>query len=340
MQVGHENQARDRMLLLDDREMLPGNLHIPQFKNFDKEKQLSLGYWHSSLLAFNNETESQEVYLWGNGFHGQLAQGKKIINQIYPVFMPLNSVPSSIQSIQCGALHTTLLTEGGDVYAWGNNAAYQCGNNEDRSIGEPQKVDGFSAIKVVNISCGAFHNVALCDKGNIYEWGGDRIHPSIDQSRIEPYYLKHEGLVVHPVTKIFDGVKVSKICAGNGFSAFLTEDGEVFTWKRGEKPTIVQTLKSEKIVSIKTGFNHIAAITQHGSLFVWCVNEETKVVEQKSFGRQMWDFLFNVEVVVDSSDYPFTPSLTPELIDVGVLSEKKVKDVALGGNFISVIATD
>ncbi len=76
--------------------------------------------------------------------------------------------------IFCGEKHSLVLTNSGDVYAWGCNYWGQVGIgrsglNEFQSI--PMKVNVFNDEKVVMISCGGLHLMALTERGHVFSWG-------------------------------------------------------------------------------------------------------------------------------------------------------------------------
>jgi alpha-tubulin suppressor-like RCC1 family protein len=73
--------------------------------------------------------------------------------------------------ISCGFQHSLLLTNCGEVYAWGDNYRGQIGNGCNSNQLIPIKVKGFNDKKVVMISCGGGHSMALTECGHVYSWG-------------------------------------------------------------------------------------------------------------------------------------------------------------------------
>jgi RCC1 and BTB domain-containing protein len=72
-------------------------------------------------------------------------------------------INKQIIDICCGEWHTLVLTNSGEVYAWGWNKFGQIGNGisdyEYQSI--PIKGNGFNDEKVIQISCDLLHSMAL-----------------------------------------------------------------------------------------------------------------------------------------------------------------------------------
>jgi alpha-tubulin suppressor-like RCC1 family protein len=81
-----------------------------------------------------------------------------------------------VKKICGGDTHTLLLTNDNSVYAWGSNRYGQLGLG--KPIGDhvepyPQKITFFDEndIKIVDISSGESHCLALSDKGELYGFG-------------------------------------------------------------------------------------------------------------------------------------------------------------------------
>jgi alpha-tubulin suppressor-like RCC1 family protein len=113
-----------------------------------------------------------KVYCWASNDWGFLGIGsqdesfhKPILNQY------LNN--EFVIDISCGAYHSLVLTNCGEVYAWGDNEWGQIGNGCNKDQLKPIKVKGFNNERVVMISCGYYHSMALTECGHVYSWGRD-----------------------------------------------------------------------------------------------------------------------------------------------------------------------
>jgi len=93
-------------------------LYEPSTVNFDQYyrpniKQVSAGGNHSSFVD-----DIGRLFMVGKSDHGQLGLGSTS-NEIMPVY--ITHIPDKIAEAACGAEHTLVLTQKGEVYAMGAN---------------------------------------------------------------------------------------------------------------------------------------------------------------------------------------------------------------------------
>ena len=87
-------------------------------------KQLRVSHDHTCILLSNNE-----VYCWGAGAQGQLANGSTSGSQSpVKVTMPNAAADNTIVSITAGSQYSCAVTSRGHAYCWGVNAKGQLGN--------------------------------------------------------------------------------------------------------------------------------------------------------------------------------------------------------------------
>lgn len=124
------------------------------------------GILHAIALSANGE-----IYCWGSNIFGLL--GNDLLQD--HIFKPqLNEYLSGkqVKDICCGHLHTLVLTNDGEVYAWGHNVYGQVGN--EFSINYqllPSNLNNFIGEKCKSISCGSYHSMVLTESGRAYSWG-------------------------------------------------------------------------------------------------------------------------------------------------------------------------
>jgi alpha-tubulin suppressor-like RCC1 family protein len=77
-----------------------------------------------------------------------------------------------VRQVAAGGMHSLALTEGGDVWGWGQplmtwgTSAVTNVYDKQRA---PSRVEG--AVNCVRIAAGAFHNLALTATGHVLSWG-------------------------------------------------------------------------------------------------------------------------------------------------------------------------
>lgn len=72
----------------------------------------------------------------------------------------------------CGAFHTLVLTNEGEIYSFGSNAEGQLGVETPHSSSlRPVLVDDVSHIKMCFIAAGSFSASVAVETGSLYLWG-------------------------------------------------------------------------------------------------------------------------------------------------------------------------
>lgn len=65
-----------------------------------------------------------------------------------------------IVHVAVGALHCLAVTEGGQVFAWGDNDHGQQGNGTTLVNRKPTLVQGLEGVRITKVACGSSHSVA------------------------------------------------------------------------------------------------------------------------------------------------------------------------------------
>lgn len=87
--------------------------------------------------------------------------------------------------------------------------------------------------------------------------------------------------------RLLEGLQVTDITFGKGFTMALLEEGEIITFGNNEKgqlglgmiggeekgPEVVKALRGKNVVKISAGLAHAAAISDSGDLYLWGSNE-------------------------------------------------------------------
>ena len=114
------------------------------------------------------------VYTWGGTLHKKLGirEGEKDIKTPSQV-IGLEKV--KVQKVCCGDFHSVVLAEDGKVYSWGGGGNFfnkgQCGHGNNKDSEKPEIIKALRTKRVLDISCGGYHTLALTSNTELYAWG-------------------------------------------------------------------------------------------------------------------------------------------------------------------------
>jgi RCC1 and BTB domain-containing protein len=265
--------------------------------------KLSYGLCHVMAL-----TSGGEVYSWGDNNYGQCCNGSK--DKSTPSMKRQNSgyncpklindwLKKPIADISCGAFHTLILTQTSELYAVGYNRFGQIGNGYNCDQFTPIKItlNSFESEKIVSITCGYYHSMALTQNGRVYSWGKNNfgqlgIEPTDDNISIGSIKSLNRSLsnnnYCHQIpTRIsgLEGVIVRKIISGSNHNLLLTTDGEIYAFgdnsfgqigsgneSRTQNVAIkIYNEENLKFTDIAASFySHISiAVSSNGKHYIW-----------------------------------------------------------------------
>ncbi len=187
-----------------------------------------------------------------------------------------------------------MLTNCGEVYAWGLNIFGQIGNGcNDRQL-KPIKVKGFNNEKVVMISCGGGHSMALTECGHVYSWGWN----NCGQLGIGNNMNSNEPKFVAVIDENKCNVFIEKISCGSNHSLLLSSDGNIYAFgsnksgqlgnQKEKNELSPQRIKTEtKFIDISSRWNKFisTALSQDGIYYNWgqCGEERIRTPEATNF---------------------------------------------------------
>ncbi|KAE8617133.1 hypothetical protein XENTR_v10008991 [Xenopus tropicalis] len=190
-------------------------------KDISNVGEVSCGSSHTIALSKDGRT----VWSFGGGDNGKLGHGDT--NRVYK--------PKVVEALQgmftrkvcAGSQSSLALTSTGQVYAWGCGACLGCGSSEATAL-RPKLIEELAATRIVDISIGDSHCLALSHDNEVYAWGNN----SMGQCG--------QGNSTGPITKPkkvsgLDGVAIQQISAGTSHSlawTALPRDRQVVAWHR------------------------------------------------------------------------------------------------------------
>ena len=236
---------------------------------------LSGGTQHSVALCVDGT-----IATWGDNREGQLGIGDPITtSSTVPTTVDQGFLPDGIHpvAISAGGSHTLSLFSDGKVYTWGDNQFGQLGSN-DAPSDHPLPIPAAGALsgrRVIGISAGEFHSLAVCDDGFVAAWGlgtSGQLGNGDTANHDDPQPVDLSDLPV--------GEKFVAVAAGRSHSMALTSGGKVFTWGRNTEgqlgigttsnskyPVLVPDLTASAILG--GGTMHSLAIRTDGKLMAW-----------------------------------------------------------------------
>jgi len=114
-------------------------------------------------------TADGAVWSWGWGTFGMLGHGDQQ-NQLLPKKVEAMA-GRRVVAVSAGAYHNLALTADGAVWSWGQGAFGQLGHGDQHDQLLPKKIEAFAGQRVVAVSAGAYHSLALTANGAVFTWG-------------------------------------------------------------------------------------------------------------------------------------------------------------------------
>jgi hypothetical protein len=257
-------------------------LESMEVKELCKKNIVDLTHGYNHYIA---RTNSNEIYCWGNNYFGQLGNGKEdndTMNYNKPF---LNELDFEIDVIKCGAFHSIALTRTGEIYAWGKNENGQIGiaNNVDYHM-VPTKVHVGNDEKIISVSCGFQHSLALTASNRVLGWGDNRC----GQLGYEEEEYFNEPILIET-----NNILIEKISCGPFHSILLSKDGVVLVLgncfecrtdkknrKKVKKPYILN--HDVRFIDIASEWNENISIglSTENSYYIWINCREDNGSEQ------------------------------------------------------------
>ena len=209
---------------------------------------ISAGEAHNAAISSEGK-----CFVWGFGSNGQLGLG--FCEDQFPpgegmqktrIFTPtlLNEFETKnnkISKVYCGKTFTIFVNEKDELYSTGINDLNQCGidnnsfsNGICNDIVTPIKIEMFMRMKIINISCGESHVLAITEDNGIktlFSWGSNRfgqlgqgIQTKKSMPKIVNYFLHYNNSEVIQVScGAFHSLALLKSKNGEDINIFLDE---------------------------------------------------------------------------------------------------------------------
>ena len=171
------------------------------------------GYAHSLAI-----TADGAVFTWGGGAFGKLGHGDQQ-HQLLPKKIETFADHRAV-GVSAGREHSLAITADGSVWSWGFGLHGRLGHGDQQSQLLPKKVEAFAEQRVVAVSAGGFHSIALTANGAAWSWGNGtfgKLGHGDEQQQLLPKKVE-----------AFAGRRVVAVSAGGHHNLARTDDGAVF----------------------------------------------------------------------------------------------------------------
>ena len=196
--------------------------------------------------------------------------------------------PGSAASVAAGSMHNCVVTVGGSVWCWGDNAFHQLGLGADYADRPtPAPVAGLPA-GVVGVSGGHKHTCAVTTTGQAFCWGDGEM----GQLGVPSSTLASRAQLVAAL-----GSDIAGVTTGLAHSCAATRIGAVKCWGANrfgqlgdgtsinrQEPVAVKGLLAG-VANVSAGHSHTCALTMSGGVLCWGDNTFGQLGDGTTVGR-------------------------------------------------------
>jgi alpha-tubulin suppressor-like RCC1 family protein len=193
--------------------------------------RLAAGDYHSLALCSDGT-----IAAWGSNDHGQLGINSNTANSTLPVAVDISGVLAGrkIASVHAAGNISAALTADGTVAMWGSGGTYSTlGNSSTEDSRTPVLVNTEGALrgrKVVALSTGGSHVLALCSDGVVVAWGNNHYGQMGVSGPTSSPYIPGSGLPMEMNPGILTGKTIASISSAWLHNLVRCSDGTLAGW--------------------------------------------------------------------------------------------------------------
>ena len=225
-----------------------------------------------------------------NSFNQNTIPDPTNISELYNIFS---------KEVTCGNEHSLILTPNGEVYGIGSNEDGVLGYTDITLKSYKPLLIHFGekdeyTKKIIKISSGTIHNLALTENGKVFSWGaamgGQLGHEEkllIKNSKNKKNYFISKPTIISSL--IDKNIIITKISCGEAHSIAMTNTGSVYSWGFGSNGQLglgfcedcfqpgEGLIKSRIMIPEKININNIKDI-QCGKTFTMLINNQNQLL--------------------------------------------------------------
>jgi len=207
-----------------------GMMRIPFFVDNNINVVHISGGFHTNFAL----TDDGELYAWGRGTNGQMANGTETGENHVPLKVTTLPAGISIKKVAVGTGGTSgeccvfLLCEDGRIFAWGSGYNNRIPGVGNENVSVAKEVTEYftdvlpAGVKIVDIELGDRHGIALDSTGQIYTWGPN----GAGQLGLGDTAVRTTPTLV----TAFSGTSIKDISAFHDTTMAVTVDGDAYIW--------------------------------------------------------------------------------------------------------------
>ncbi|PVD19395.1 hypothetical protein C0Q70_19883 [Pomacea canaliculata] len=212
-----------------------------------------------------------EVYSWGDGDYGKLGHGNNCTVKS-PKLIQGPFIGKKIRCISAGYRHSAAVTEGGELYTWGEGDYGRLGHGDKTSYSSPKLVKDIG--EVGQVACGSVHTIAVSQDGKTVWSFGSGDNGKLGHGDMNRYNKPRS-------IEAFAGMHIRKVACSGQSSLALTSTGQVYAWGSGScigcgvaeftalRPKLIEDLQNIRIVDISCGDSHCLALSHDNEVYAW-----------------------------------------------------------------------
>ena len=250
-------------------------------------KQVACGEDYTVFLS-----DSGDVYTCGSDYSGCIGCDGELGDNVLTPYKVEALSDKRIKRIASGDSHVVVLTDQGEVYAWGCGEFGRLGFGHEDDIGVPEQVPlpKTFASSIVDIACGRDNTFLLTTQGHLLAFGSNEDNKmALNQTvHLKKTGKQAAGDVVHYVTqptpvRALYSYRLVAVSSGKAHSAALDEYGRFLTFgsnKYGQlgvgdykpriSPSLVRgDLNGKEVMLCACGDGFTVVATKDNHLFSW-----------------------------------------------------------------------
>jgi alpha-tubulin suppressor-like RCC1 family protein len=192
-----------------------------------------------------------------------------------------------IRAVVCTEDCNLPLSEAGQVFAWGRHVQHE--ENIPWNKWQPPVPAVMAELRmhrVRQVAAGEYHCAAVTEDGVLFTWetrDEDGVEPDEPVPELGLGRFAHLLGLPHRVVA-FEGVRITSVAVGTGFTVAVTEAGAIYSFGMGDGrlghgkgdddvgiylPKRIEALDGVHVVTVAAGDRHTLALTRCGRVFPW-----------------------------------------------------------------------